>query len=268
MTDDTVNRRPNRPRPASRLDGIINLDKPTGITSAKALYRVRSITGMRKSGHAGTLDPGATGVLVLCLGRATKLVESIMDQPKVYRAKARLDVTSESFDADRPLTPVEVGEIPSTDAVLEACKSFEGVIKQVPPRISAIKVGGMPSYKRTARDRPVELSARPVHIFWLHVHSYEWPTIDFEMACGRGTYVRALIRDLGRALGTGGCLTSLIRRRVGPFTDADAWTFESLQAAQSPDEYLIDLDPARVMLDPDRIEIPPRPDETSTHPMS
>ena len=246
--DDSANRRSVPRRITPRLDGIINLHKPTGITSAKALYRVRSITGVRKSGHAGTLDPGASGVLVICLGRATKLVEDIMDQPKVYRATARLDVTSESFDADRRLTPVDVAEIPRSDAVLRACQSFEGVIEQVPPRISAVKVEGMPAYKRTRRNQTVELSPRPVRIYWLHVHSYAWPEIDFELACGRGTYVRALIRDLGEKLGTGGCLTSLIRRRVGPFTDPDAWSLESLRAAQRPDEYLISFDRARQLL--------------------
>src|SRR3990172_4894514 len=99
------------------VDGIIILNKPTGVTSAKALYRVRSITGERRSGHAGTLDPAASGVVVLCLGKATKLVESIMDQPKVYRATARLDVTSESFDSDRPLRAVEVVHIPTIEVV-------------------------------------------------------------------------------------------------------------------------------------------------------
>ena len=133
------------------MDGLINLNKPTGITSAKALYQVRSITKVRKSGHAGTLDPAATGVLVLCLGKATKLVESMMNQPKVYRATARLDVTSESFDSDRPLVPVEVKCVPTADDVRLACERFVGEIEQVPPKISAIKVGGVPAYKLAHR---------------------------------------------------------------------------------------------------------------------
>ncbi len=245
------------------MDGIINLHKPTGITSAKAVYRVRSITGQRKSGHAGTLDPGASGVLVICLGKATKLVELIMDQPKVYRATARLDVTSESFDADRPLLPVDVADIPTPEAVTEACRSFEGTIEQVPPQISAVKVGGVPAYKRARRSQPVPLTARPVRIYRLNVHAYTWPQIDFELACGRGTYVRALIRDLGQKLGTGGCLTSLVRRRVGPFTAEDAWSFDALYAAEDPGAYLINLDRARRLLDPDRIDLPPPPQPAS-----
>jgi len=241
------------------LHGIINLNKPTGITSAKALYRVRSITRQRKSGHAGTLDPGASGVLVLCLGGATKLVESIMDQPKVYRATARLDVTSESLDADRPLEPVEVSAIPEMQEVRDACQSLEGVIQQVPPQISAIKIAGQPAYKLARRGQPVHLEPRPVRVYWLHVHHYDWPEIEFEMACGRGTYVRSLIRDLGEKLGTGGCLTSLVRRRVGPFGVDEAWTFETLAQADDPGEALIELSEARRMLAPDAIVIPDRP---------
>jgi len=241
------------------VDGLINLNKPTGITSAKALYRVRSITKQRRSGHAGTLDPAATGVLVICMGRATKLVESIMDQPKVYRTMARLDVTSESFDADRPLTPVDVAQIPTLETVETACRSFEGMIEQVPPRISAVKVAGVPAYKRTARDQPVELKARPVRVYWLCVHAYKWPEIDFEMCCGRGTYVRSLIRDLGENMGTGGCVTSLVRRRVGPFTVEEGWSLDALSAAANPDDYLIDFDCARQLLDPDAVVIPTRP---------
>lgn len=241
------------------MDGIINLNKPTGITSAKALYRVRSITGERKSGHAGTLDPAATGVLVLCLGKATKLVESIMDQPKVYRATARLDVTSESFDCDRPLRPVTIATIPTRDAVRAACEAFEGRIEQTPPQISAVKVGGVPAYKRKAAEGPLVLAARPVTLYWLHVHAYAWPAIDFEMCCGRGTYVRSLVRDLGERLGTGGCLTALTRTRVGPFTLESAWSTEALSKAAAASEYLFDLDRARTVLARDAIAVPARP---------
>ncbi len=241
------------------LDGIINLDKPTGITSAKALYKVRSITRQRKSGHAGTLDPGASGVLVLCLGRATKLVERIMDQPKVYRATARLDVTSESFDADRELVSVTVAEPPTEAALHQALTRFEGTIQQLPPNISAIKIGGVPSYKLARKGRTVALRSRPVQVYWLHLHRYEYPELEFEMCCGRGTYVRAIIRDLGDTLGTGGCLTSLVRTRIGPFSRDNAWTIDALADTASPADYLIELDECKRLLDPGAIAIPPRP---------
>lgn len=241
------------------MDGIINFHKPVGITSAKALYKVRTIGRQRKSGHAGTLDPGASGVLVLCLGRATKLVESIMDQPKVYRATARLDVTSESFDSDRPLIPVDVTRTRTEAEIRTACAQFEGNIQQTPPAISAVKVGGRPAYKHTARGKPPKLEPRTVTVYWLHVHRAEYPYVDFELCCGRGTYVRALIRDLGQRLGTGGCLTSLVRLRVGPFDLADAWTLEALAGAADPADYLIPLDRAKALLDPGAKVIPPRP---------
>ena len=241
------------------LHGIINFNKPVGITSAKALYRVRSITGQKKSGHAGTLDPGASGVLVLCLGKATKLVESIMDQPKVYRAVARLDLTSDSYDSDGVVRTIEPSNIPNRDTIIQTCRSFEGETQQVPPEISAVKIDGQPAYKRARRNQPVRLKPRPVHIYWIHIHRYDRPELDFELACGRGTYIRSFIRDLGECLGTGGCLTTLLRTRVGPFVVENAWTLDTLQSSNDSTNYLIDLDHARTLLTVDSIEIPVRP---------
>lgn len=243
----------------TKPEGIINFHKPIGITSAKALYKVRTITRQRKSGHAGTLDPGASGVLVICLGRATKLVEAIMDQPKVYRATARLDVTSETFDSDRPMTPIEVLDVPSDETICDVLVSFEGTMEQVPPAVSAIKVGGVAAYKRAARGEPVKLQPRRVRIYWVCVHSYDWPELAFEVCCGRGTYIRSLVRDLGEKLGTGGCLTSLVREQVGPFTRTDAWTLERLGKAGEPGEYVVPLDHARGLLSQAAVEIPKRP---------
>ena len=242
----------------SELSGIINFHKPVGITSAKALYRIRSITKQRKSGHAGTLDPGASGVLVICLGRGTKLVEAVMDMPKVYRTTARLDVTSESHDSDRPLSPVEVARAPSRAELDGVMHSLEGEILQVPPRISAIKVRGQPAYKRNRADEPIELAARAVRVYWLHVHSFDFPRLEFEMCCGRGTYVRSVIRDLGEQLGTGGCLTSLVRTRVGPFAVGEAWTYAAMESA-SPEAYVFGVDRAGEMMAPWRNSVPPRP---------
>ncbi len=240
------------------IDGLINLHKPPGITSAKALYKVRSITGMRKSGHTGTLDPGAEGVLVIAVGRATKLTEALMDQPKVYRARARLDVTSESFDSDRPLTPVPVATRPDEVAVRRVLGSFEGVVEQVPPAISALKVGGVPAYKLARRGVRPELEARRVTIYWVWLHRFQWPQIDFEMACGRGTYVRAVVRDLGCRLGVGGCLTALARTMVGPFGFQESWTLSRLETAD-PHDYILPLARAREWLDRRPIAIPERP---------
>lgn len=240
------------------MDGVLNLDKPAGITSAKALYRVRAVLGQRKSGHAGTLDPAAEGVLVLCLGKATRLVEAIMDLPKVYRAVARLDVTSSSLDRERPLIPVPVARPPDEPTVRAALASFEGRIQQVPPAVSAIKIGGRPAYRLERAGAEVVLAPRSVTVYWLHLHRYDWPEVDLEMACGRGTYVRALVRDLGSALGTGGCLMSLIRESVGPFRRADAHALAHLGAVANPASLVIPLAAAKDMVEARPIQIPSR----------
>jgi tRNA pseudouridine55 synthase len=238
------------------MDGLINLYKPTGLTSAKALYRARKITGVRKSGHAGTLDPAAEGVLLLCLGKGTKLVERLMDQPKVYRATARLDVTSASYDSEGPLEAVSVATVPDERHVREALAGLTGEIEQVPPAISALKVGGRPAYKLSRTGRAPELAARVVRVYWLHLWRYAWPEVDFELACGRGTYVRALIRDVGERLGTGGCLTGLVRRAVGPFRVDDAWTLERLAAVKGQ-AYLVSLSEVGDLLS--GVAVPPAP---------
>jgi tRNA pseudouridine55 synthase len=181
-----------------------------------------------------------------------------MDQPKVYRATARLDITSESFDVDNPTTEVTVEQPPTIDAVREALGKFEGHIMQVPPRISAIKLRGLPAYKRAARGEDFEIKPRPAVIYWMHLHAYAWPEVDFEMCCGRGTYVRSVIRDLGIGLGTGGCLTSLSRTRIGPFKLEASWTIDRIQAAEHG-SYLIDLEDAVGMLSDGPVEVPDRP---------
>ena len=212
-----------------QFDGLLNFHKPTGITSAKALYRVRAITQIRKSGHAGTLDPAADGVLLLCMGKGTKRVERLMDLPKVYHAIGRLDVTSRSFDSDSPHEAVAIQEIPSTDKVVQAAAHLQSVREQVPPAVSAVKVAGVRSYKLARRGQSVTLKPKTVRIDRLEILRYEWPEIEFEVACGRGTYIRAIIRDVGDALGTGGCLTQLTRTAVGPFTIEQATSLEDLQ---------------------------------------
>jgi len=239
-------------------DGVINLHKPVGITSAKALYRVRRITGIRKSGHAGTLDPAAQGVLLLCLGKATRLTESIMDLPKVYRATARLDRTSDSFDSDGDTVSVPVQQIPSPDAVSSALSAFEGTIEQTPPAISAVKIGGVPAYKLARQGKTPKLRSRRAHIYWIALHTFDWPVIGFELACGRGTYVRSLIRDLGVRLETGGCLTSLVRTAVGPFDIQSAFSLDSL-ASSPPQRYIVPLSVARDRISSSAQKVPPRP---------
>ncbi len=242
------------------MDGLINLYKPQAITSAKAVYRVRRITRVRKSGHAGSLDPVAEGVLLICLGGATKLVERLMDLPKVYRASARLDVTSDSHDSEGPVTPVDVPVVPTRGQIQALMPAFEGRILQVPPRFSALKVEGLPAYRRARGGEDVAMPARPAVVYWLHLVNFAWPVVTFEMACGRGTYVRAIVRDMGLALSTGGCLTELVRTRVGPFQAESAWTLETLDALRDPLDAVVPLEATRTLLeDPAFAAPPPRP---------
>lgn len=243
------------------IDGIINLNKPTGVTSAKALYRVRRIVGERKSGHAGTLDPGASGVLLICLGRATKLVERIMDQPKVYRATVRLDVTSDTLDSDGELRSLPIADRPTACEVERALSGFVGEIEQVPPVISAVKINGLPAYKRARGGEAVTMRPRTARVYWISLRDFMWPAIDFEMCCGRGTYVRAIARDLGIRLGTGGCVTALMRTRIGPCHIDDAWTFDELERSAASRDYAMGLDAASDVLS--RVHIPAPPDSLS-----
>jgi tRNA pseudouridine55 synthase len=197
-------------------------------------------------------------VLLLCLGKATKLVERLMELPKVYRASARLDVTSESFDSERPLIPVPIARQPTVEEAGAAARRLEGLIEQVPPAVSALKVGGRRAYRLERSGRPVTLQPRPARVYWLHIHTWDFPRLDFEVACGRGVYVRALIRDLGALLGVGGCLTGLSRTRIGPFAIEDAWTLERLEREADPLRAVIPLARVVEMMAVPSV-VPPRP---------
>lgn len=258
MNSVSAMHRPVRKVHVNPLAGIVNLNKPFGLTSARAVDQVRTVTHQRKSGHGGTLDPRATGVLLVCLGKSTKLVELIMDQPKVYRTTARLDVTNIGYDMERETISVECPRVPTQKEIIEACSTFEGYIAQVPPERSAVKVRGVPAYKLSARGKTLELRPRRVRIDWICVHKYEWPTIDFEMCCGRGTYVRSLIRDLGAKLGVGGCLETLERKSIGPFTIENAHTVDSMREQRDNLDFIIRHEQALEMLT-NRKSVPPRP---------
>ncbi len=199
------------------MDGVINLYKPTGVSSARHAYRLRPIVGTRKVGHAGALDPFADGVLVVAIGRATKLIERLMGLPKLYRTTLRLGVTNATFDPEQPFEPVPVDTAPTPQLVAEAVGRFVGSIGQVPPPFSAVKVGGRPAYKMAARGEHVRLAPRKVRVYDINLLRYDYPDLDLEVRCGRGTYIRSLARDIGSALGTAACCQTLTRLAVGPF---------------------------------------------------
>ncbi|MFQ5430704.1 MAG: tRNA pseudouridine(55) synthase TruB, partial [Phycisphaerae bacterium] len=206
---------PGKPHP---IAGIVILNKPVGASSAQYVYRLRPILGVRKVGHAGTLDPFAEGVLLGCVGRGTRLVESLMALPKHYRTTLRLGVTNETFDTERPFESV-TGAVPLSRSVVEAAVGrFAGEIDQVPPDFSAVKVGGVAGYRLAKRGLAVRHKARRTRIDRIEIIEYAWPTLCLEVACGRGTYIRAIARDLGERLGCGACCETLTRAAVGPFT--------------------------------------------------
>ena len=232
------------------MDGILNLDKPAGISSARAVDRVKRLLPRKtKIGHAGTLDPFATGVLVLLIGRGTKLCERLMDQPKQYEATIKFGATTATDDpesAEEPWTPRSRGtgfqpvsstgethgsQTPATRAAIErVLPRFIGAIQQRPPAFSAMKVDGQRAYKLARGGDVVELQPRTVHVYGIDLLDFTWPFLKLRIDCGRGTYIRAIARDLGEALDVGGHLTQLRRTRVGEFTIDRALTLEQLQA--------------------------------------
>lgn len=211
-------------------DGFLVLDKPLGLTSTQALGRARRALDAAKAGHCGTLDPLATGVLVLAFGEATKLVDHVMDGAKRYRFGIRWGEARSTDDGEGEVTATSAHR-PDRAAIEAALPRFLGLIDQIPPAYSAIKRDGRPAYARARAGETVELAARRVRIDALRL--VEIPDPDravFEVDCGKGTYVRSLGRDLAQALGTVGFIDELRRLRVGPFTIGKAFSLASLEA--------------------------------------
>ncbi|MCL4265559.1 MAG: tRNA pseudouridine(55) synthase TruB [Anaerolineae bacterium] len=198
-------------------EGILNIDKPAGITSHDVVNRVRRVAGLRRVGHAGTLDPLATGVLLVCLGRATRLVEYMMGQPKTYEVVIRLGQSTDTYDADGEV----VAERPcrfTTDDLPPALAQFRGPIQQRPPIYSALKKEGQPLYKLARQGVQVEVKARAVTIYELEQLAFDLPFLTLRIICSSGTYIRSLAHDLGERLGCGGHVAALRRTAVGEFT--------------------------------------------------
>jgi tRNA pseudouridine55 synthase len=179
---------------------------------------VARLVGRAKVGHAGTLDPLASGVLVVCVGSATRLVEDIQGLPKSYRTVVRLGARSDTLDADGRIEVKEDAPVPSRDDVAAAVSPLVGEVDQLPPEYSALKVGGRRAYDLAREGRAFDLAPRRVRIDRIEVVRYEWPRLELEIDCGSGTYIRSIARDLGEALGCGGLVEVLVRTRIGPFS--------------------------------------------------
>ena len=213
------------------MEGILNLDKPPGLSSARAVERIKRLLPRGiKIGHAGTLDPFATGVLLILIGKATKACERLMDAPKQYEATIKFGATTETDDPESPERSVNVLTIPTTDVVENALIAFTGEILQRPPAYSALKIGGRRAYDVARKGQAVELEPRKVKVYAVELLSYQWPLARVRIDCGRGTYIRAIARDLGAALAVGGYLTQLRRTRIGSYDVASAVDLERLNA--------------------------------------
>jgi tRNA pseudouridine55 synthase len=210
-------------------DGLVVVDKPPGWTSHDVVARIRRLAGVRRVGHAGTLDPMATGVLVVGIGQATRLLGHLCTSDKDYDATIRLGVATTTDDADgEPLRTRDASSV-TTAALDAAVRELTGDLRQVPSAVSAIKVDGIRAYTRVRRGETVELAARPVRVERFEILARRDDDVDVQVTCSSGTYVRALARDLGEALGVGGHLRVLRRTRVGSFVIADARTLERLE---------------------------------------
>jgi tRNA pseudouridine55 synthase len=215
---------PERPEPA-----VLLVDKPKGLTSFDVIRRLRRRFGIKKMGHAGTLDPMATGLLIVLIGReATRLQDRFMGLPKIYTGTIRMGETTPSFDAESEV--IERRNASSvTDEDLERARSgLEGEILQLPPMYSAVKVGGERLYAKARRGEEIERQRRPVTIYRFELTGRRGNDLDFEVECSKGTYIRTLAHDLGQVLGVGGHLTALRRTGIGPFDVEEAWTLEQL----------------------------------------
>ena len=212
----------------SPLDGALLVDKPSGPTSHDVVDAIRRKFGIKKVGHCGTLDPNATGLLIIVLGRGTKLSEKLMGDDKVYEGTIKFGVTTDSYDADGEV--VETKSVPPLTQVQlnEAAAVFVGDLMQTPPMVSAIKKDGVPLYKLARKGIEVVREPRLIHIYNFRFTSYEPPLGQFKIACTKGTYVRSLAHELGQKLGCGAQLAALRRVTSGKFDVAEATKLEEV----------------------------------------
>jgi len=222
-----------------RRFGILNIDKPAGITSRRAVDHVARLVRPEKAGHAGTLDPLATGVLVICVGKATRLIDLIQEQPKSYHATFLLGSQSDTDDVTGTVTEVPVAREITREEIASRLPAFVGCIEQVPPSFSAVHVDGRRAHERARAGQSVELAPRTVEVFRLEITRFAYPELELDIDCGSGTYVRSIGRDLGRLLGCGAVMSALVRTRVGPYGIEDAVGLDQL-TPQTLDTALLD----------------------------
>jgi tRNA pseudouridine55 synthase len=213
------------------MDGILNINKPAGRSSFNIVAQVRRLSDEKRVGHTGTLDPSATGVLPVCLGKGTRVVEFMVNDTKTYLAEIELGTTTDTYDSSGNVVNQEDISTIDRDKLDIALEAFRGKIHQIPPMYSSIKSRGQPLYKLARKGIEVERKSRPVTIHRLEVRSWQTPVLTLEIECSKGTYVRSLAHDLGQSLGCGGHLKSLVRTRCGVFDIEDAVSMPELESA-------------------------------------
>ncbi len=197
--------------------GLIIVDKPTGVTSRQAVTRIERLVRPAKAGHAGTLDPLAEGVLVVCVGQATRLIEYVQRMPKRYRGTFLLGRTSPSDDVELETTELANPPRPTRDQLQATARRMVGQIQQRPPDYSAVKIAGRRAYDLARAGRSVAIAPRTVSVYAMELIRYEYPELELDIRCGGGTYIRAIGRDLAAAVGTGAVMTALVRTAIGDF---------------------------------------------------
>ena len=213
------------------MDGIINIDKPIGKTSFAVVAAIRRLAGERRVGHGGTLDPMASGVLPVCIGRGTRVVEFLAEARKTYAAEITLGVTTDTYDTEGRITQRGDPFGIERETIVEALESFQGRVEQRPPMFSAVKHNGRRLYELARMGVTVERPLRPANIYRIELLNYASPLLTLEVECGKGTYIRSIADDLGRALGCGAHLTGLVRTAYGPFRIEDAVSLDGFEAA-------------------------------------
>jgi tRNA pseudouridine55 synthase len=214
------------------LDGALLVDKPAGCTSHDVVDRIRRKFGLKKVGHCGTLDPNATGLLIIVLGRGTKLSERLMSDDKVYEGDIKFGEATDSYDADGEITATAPVPPLTLEQLNEAAGAFIGDLQQIPPMVSAKKQGGVALYKLARKGIEVVREPRLVHIFNYRFTAYAEPVAKFRVACTKGTYVRSLVHDLGAKIGCGAHLATLRRVTSGKWDVADALPLNAVLALQ------------------------------------
>ncbi len=230
------------------MNGLLIINKPSGKSSHGVVYTVRHITGEKRVGHAGTLDPMATGVLIVCLGQAVRVAEYLTDHDKTYRARVRLGVETDTYDATGQTVSTREVQVTS-EQVQAALASFVGKLAQVPPAHSAVQRDGVRAYKLARRGVAVEMAPRDVEIYSITLRTIQLPEVEFDVHCSKGTYIRSLAHDLGEKLGTGGHLSALTRLASGPFTLEQSLTLEELERVMAQGELAKHLLPMDLALD-------------------